>query len=217
MSDDEIVYDDEVNHIDWLKVTELASYMVVLDPTLEEINQEQESWDNAVAKYSKDESFVPTENAYYSVDISYNPEYVSGHDWVGSVTIGTRGTNARECAFVCRDKNTGSLVHNCAGKIPPRFGEFPSKNAYREHCKENHEGAYVVVNYADDERHEFKPDWNSISDRPTELDNIGLPGLREANANDKWLWFSTNHVCSECHIMTPKQYDVCQNCDSILV
>lgn len=214
MSDDEAVYDDEVNHIDWLKVTELASFMAVLDP---ETETDLELWDRNIGRYGVDESFVDTDGGVYSVDIRADEADISGHDWVSSVTIGMRGKNIRECAFVCKDKNTGSLIHNCAGKIPPRFGEFPSKNAYREHCKKNHRDAYVVVSYADDERHEFKQDWNSISDRPTELDNIKLPGLREANGNDKWLWYATNHVCSECHIMTPKQYDVCQNCDSILV
>ena len=81
MSDDEIVYEDETNYIDWLTVERLANFMVVLDPTLAQINQdpEQESWDNAVGKYAVDEIFVDSNDTKLSVDIRHCEE-VSGHD-----------------------------------------------------------------------------------------------------------------------------------------
>lgn len=63
-------------------------------------------------------------------------------------------------------------------------------------------------------RHEFKQDWNSLADRPTEDFMIGLPGLRaiENGIQDRYLKW--NRLCSKCGIYTPKAMANCQNCEN---
>lgn len=63
-------------------------------------------------------------------------------------------------------------------------------------------------------RHEFKQDWNSLADRPTEDFFLGLPGIRaiETGIADRYLRF--NKLCSKCSIYTPKAMANCQNCEN---
>jgi hypothetical protein len=62
-------------------------------------------------------------------------------------------------------------------------------------------------------REEFRPQTNSLTDRPDENFFLGLAGMRfiEAGLEDRYT--RINRVCSNCHIYTPKALVKCQNCE----
>jgi len=61
-------------------------------------------------------------------------------------------------------------------------------------------------------RQEFKEDWNSMADRPTENFFLGLAGVI---FSDEWI---ANHTtCPNCFVLTPTQTDECTVCDFNLV
>jgi hypothetical protein len=202
MSDDEVVYNDESDYISWLAVERLANFMVVLDPELSELQQqEQESWDNTVGKYSVDEAFVPTDtDALLSVDIR-SSDQPSGHEWISSQTV------KKEPKFTVKLKHMSTCgkaekdCYNCGIASEPR-------------CRH-----WDVIDYAQlerDIRDEYIEMWTSLSDRPTENNWFGLPGLRYVEHSDN-LFYRLNQVCGECFIYTPKDSDTCQNCDKVLI
>jgi hypothetical protein len=192
--DDEVVYESETNYIDWLTVMQLASFMQVLDPELESVNQEQESWDNSVSKYAVDEAFVLSDNfVTQSVDIRAD-EQVSQHDWVSS-----------------RTKGPHSLQITLDGKS--ECGK-PLAQCNTFNCK--HESWVKSAEWLPQVRDEYLEMWSSLSDRPTENNFIGLPGLRYVEHTDN-LFYVLNKVCGNCFIYTPKADDTCQNCDKVLI
>jgi len=198
MSDDDIVYNDESDYISWLAVERLANFMVVLDPELSELQlQEQESWDNTVGKYAIDEAFVPTDtDALLSVDIR-SSDQPSGHDWVSPQT------------------KHGMKEQIVLGGLPTLCGK---KESECDKIKEGCTHGYYLQSYeiVDNIRDEYIPMWTSLTDRPTENEWFGLPGLRYVEHGDN-LFYALNVVCKECFIYTPTAFDTCQNCDKVLV
>ena len=197
MSDDEVVYESETNYIDWLTVMQLASFMQVLDPELEAVNQEQESWDDSVGKYAVDEAFVPTDtDAMQSVDIRAD-EQVSQHDWVSSQT------------------KHGLKENIVLGAYPTICGKPETKcDKMKYGCV--HKYYLKSFEIVDNIRDEYLESWTSLTDRPTENFWAGLPGLRYVENSDN-LFHRINVVCGECLIYTPKADDTCQNCDKVLI
>lgn len=63
-------------------------------------------------------------------------------------------------------------------------------------------------------RHEFKQDWNSLADRPSEDFMLGLPGLRAIENGTQDRYLKWNKLCSKCGIYTPKAMATCQNCEN---
>jgi RNA polymerase subunit RPABC4/transcription elongation factor Spt4 len=196
MSDDDIVYNDESDYISWLAVERLANFMVVLDPELSELQQqEQESWDNTVGKYAIDEAFVPTDtDALLSVDIR-SSDTPSGHEWVSSQTV------KKDLKFTVKLKH----ISDC-GKGEDKCYDFS--------CSHKTEIDYAELER--DIRDEYIEMWTSLTDRPTENLWFGLPGLRYVEHNDN-LFYQLNKVCGECNIYTPKDSDTCANCDRVLI
>lgn len=63
-------------------------------------------------------------------------------------------------------------------------------------------------------RHEFKQDWNSLADRPSEEFMLGLPGLRSIENGTQDRYLRSNKLCPKCRIYTPKAMATCQNCEN---
>lgn len=196
MSDDEVVYNDESDYISWLAVERLANFMVVLDPELSQLQeQEQESWDNTVGKYAVDEAFVPTDtDALLSVDIRTSDQ-PSGHEWISSQTV------KQVPKFTVKLRH----ISDCGN------GE---DKCYDFSCSHKTEIDYAELER--DIRDEYIEMWTSLSDRPTENNWWGLPGLRYVEHSDN-LFYTLNQVCGECNIYTPKDNDTCHNCDRVLI
>lgn len=192
MSDDEVVYNDEANYISWLKLVQLVQFDMVLDPeSPEEVEYELDR--RAVGFNPNDEVIVRSDEGFRSVDAEPDAE-VSQHDWVSSQTkVGHSLQVALDGMSDC-------------GKPLTECGDFS--------CK--HETWVKSAEWLPQIRDEFKTEWTSLSDRPTENDKFGLPGLRYIEKPDR-IYFSLNAECPSCHIYTPRKDSECQNCESNLV
>ena len=182
------VYDVDSKYISWLKVEQFAT---LFDP---EVDEESELWAKAVGKYAVDEAFVPDSGkGMLSVDVR-SEEKVSGHDWISSKT---RQPHALQITL------DGSS--DCGKDL---------KDCYDFNCK--HKSWVKSAEWLPVIRDEYKEEWTSLSDRPTENDNFGLPGLRMVEFGDV-KFFRNNVLCEVCRIYTSKHDDVCQMCESSLV
>ena len=123
--------------------------------------------------------------------ISIDVDAPSGHDWIGSIT------------------KTGRMIYVATG-TKATCGR-KEEDCFDTECKH-----IPILELEEEIRHEFKQDWNSMADRPTENFFLGLPGLRYIE-NDQTYFTRINTVCSNCYLYTPTRLATCQNCDRVLV
>lgn len=170
-----------------------------LDP-----QEEEDNWVDIQTKYGHDTSdYVwDGEHILQNVDgftisapcassISLETEPVSGHDWVSPVT------------------STGKKIYVMSGS--KALCGLKEADCFDPTCRH-----VPVLEEQDEERYEFKQDWNSMADRPTENFFMGLPGLRYIESDQQY-FTRLNTVCSECNLYTPSRLATCQNCDRALV
>lgn len=208
MSDDEAVWDDDdklVSILDVLKAVGLFGELIVqpvqtIDDDEFDYEAELEYQDTVVSKFSGDYDSFPFQDRMHGVETRGGVQDVrperepSGHEWVASQAV--RGTRT-EMTVINPRSDCGKPLSQC----------------YSFKC--NHENDGLEFKQVPDIRHEYKEEWTSLSDRPTENSWIGLPGLRDIEAGD-YRWYRWNSVCPECHIMTPKAYKECQYCDAVV-
>jgi len=168
-----------------------------LDP-----QDEEDNWADIQTKYGHDTSdYVFGQTVISGLDgwtvtpvastISLETEEVSGHDWVSPV------------------QHTGRKIYVVTG-VQALCG-LKEADCLDASCKH-----IPLIEEQDEERYEFKQDWNSMADRPTENFFLGLPGLRYIES-DQQHFTRINTVCRECNLYTPSRLATCQNCDRVLV
>ena len=207
MSDeyDKVIYQEDSRLLSWLMVRQCAELLGEdAEENLELMTDEEEQWVRAVAKYGKDEqvfTFIKPHSEIAEVGTSTydnTPEdEPKASDWVTSETVRPE----KKLNIVQKvSSDCGKPLHECTG---PRYGI-----GYCNHVTET-----VSSELVDDIRQEFKEDWNSMADRPTENFFLGLAGV--IFTDDDWL---TNHTtCPNCFVLTPTQTDECTVCDFNLV
>jgi len=201
--------DDEkmISILNVLKEAGLFGEVIHVQSRLEsdETDEVEDNWVDAHTKYGHDtEDYIFGEVVVGGLDgwtvtpiastISLETEPVSGHDWVSSVQIHAHALMI-----------TLDGMSEC-GKPLSECSNFE--------CK--HTSFVKSAEWLPQERYEFKQDWNSIADRPTENFFMGLPGLRYIE-NDQTHFIRINTVCSHCYLYTPTRLKTCQNCDKVLV
>jgi hypothetical protein len=162
----------------------------------DDLDTEDEDWVDVQAKYGHDTTdyVFGDRSESRAGTISTETEPVSGHDWVAPVTI------QAHALMITLDG-----MSEC-GKPLTECSNFE--------CK--HDTWIKSSEWLPQERYEFKQDWNSMADRPTENFFMGLPGLRYIES-DQTFFTRLNTVCSECNLYTPSRLELCQNCDRVLV
>ena len=157
---------------------------------------EEDDWVDIQSKYGHDTNEYQfndhSETRAGTITVDIDPP--SGHDWIGSVTL-------QPHALVV----TLDGMSEC-GK--------PLNDCSNFNCK--HKNFIKSAEWLPQERYEFKQDWNSMADRPTENFFLGLPGLRYVES-DQTYFTRINSVCSNCYLYTPSRLETCQNCDRVLV
>lgn len=196
---DAIYEDDEKMRsiIDVLKAAELFGEIISVKSLVsEEEIETEDDWVDVQSKYGHDtEDYVFGDRSEMRAGtISTETEPVSGHDWVSSVQI-----------------RAHALMITLDGKS--ECGK-PLNDCSNFDCK--HESWIKSAEWLPEERYEFKQDWNSMADRPTENFFMGLPGLKYIE-NDQTYFTRINTVCNECYLYTPTRLATCQNCDKTLV
>ena len=147
-------------------------------------------WDN-IAQNVDGWTITP---AASSISTDVSDKTPSGHDWVSSVQIHAHALMI-----------TLDGMSEC-GKPLTECSNFD--------CK--HDSWVKTAEWLPQERYEFKQDWNSMADRPTENFFMGLSGLRYIET-DQTHFTRINTVCSQCYLYTPTRLENCQNCDRTLV
>jgi hypothetical protein len=192
--------DDEkmMSILNVLKETGLFGEIIHVQSRLEsdQTDEVEDNWVDVHTKYGHDtdeyEFEDGTEVRAASISTEYEP--VSGHDWVSSVQIHAHALMI-----------TLDGMSEC-GKPLTECSNFE--------CK--HDTWIKSAEWLPQERYEFKQDWNSISDRPTENFFMGLPGLKYIE-DDQTYFTRINTVCNQCYLYTPTRLATCQNCDRALV
>ena len=156
-------------------------------------NTEEDDWVDIQTKYGHDttEYVFKDRSETREGSISIEVEPPSGHDWIGSVT------------------KTGRMIYVATG-TKATCGRKEA-DCFDTECKH-----IPILELEEEIRHEFKQDWNSMADRPTENFFLGLAGLRYIE-NDQTYFTRINSVCSNCYLYTPSRLETCQNCDRVLV
>lgn len=159
----------------------------------DDLDTEDEDWVDVQTKYGHDTSdYVFGDHSEERAGtISLETEPVSGHDWVGP-TI-----------------KTGRMIYVATG-TKATCGRKEA-DCFDIECKH-----VPILELEEEIRHEFKQDWNSMADRPTENFFLGLAGLRYVEIDQQY-FTRLNTVCSECNLYTPSRLELCQNCDRVLV
>lgn len=156
-------------------------------------DNEEDNWVDIQTKYGHDTSEYAfnDRSEIREGTISIDIEPPSGHDWIGSVT------------------KTGRMIYVATG-TKATCGR-KEEDCFDTECKH-----IPILELEEEIRYEFKQDWNSMADRPTENFFLGLPGLRYIE-NDQTYFTRINSVCSNCYLYTPSRLETCQNCDKVLV
>ena len=197
---DAIYEDDEklASILDILKSAELFGMVLSVTSRVEEDDNEltEDNWVDSQTKYGHDTSdyVFGDRSETRAGTISLETDKVSGHDWVESET------KVGHALMVTLDG-----MSEC-GKPLTECSNFD--------CK--HQTWVKSAEWLEQVRHEFKQDWNSMADRPTENFWFGLPGLRYIES-DQQHFTRLNGVCTSCNLYTPSRLDTCQNCDKVLV
>ena len=197
----EQVYEDDENMrsiLDVLKAAELFGEVISVRNLAneEEIDTEETDWADIQTKYGHDtEDYVFGDRSEMRAGtISTETEPVSGHDWIAPITL------QAHALMVTLDgmSECGKPLNDCSNF----------------ECK--HTSFIKSAEWLPQERYEFKQDWNSMADRPTENFFMGLPGLRYIEI-DQTHFTRINTVCNHCYLYTPTRLTTCQNCDRVLV
>jgi hypothetical protein len=204
MSDeyDKVIYEEDSRLLSWLVVRQCTELLGDdAEQNLDLMTDEEKQWVRVIAKYGKDEQPFNFVNVYGEVATSVydnTPEdEPKGSDWVTSETVRPKPkiTIVQDWSSDC-----GKPLTKCTGVL--RNGDL---------CI--HTARTVSAELEPDIRQEFKEDWNSMADRPTENFFLGLAGV--IFTDDDWL---TNHTtCPNCFVLTPTQTDECTVCDFNLV
>ena len=159
----------------------------------DDLDTEDEDWVDVQSKYGHDTTdyVFGDRSETRAGTISIESEPVSGHDWVSPVT------------------STGRKIYTIAS-VRALCG-LKEADCFDPTCRH-----VPVLEEQDEERYEFKQDWNSMADRPTENFFMGLPGLRYIESDQQY-FTRLNTVCSECNLYTPSRLELCQNCDRVLI
>jgi len=157
---------------------------------------EEDDWVDIQTKYGHDttEYAFTDHSEIREGTIQLDIEPPSGHDWALPVQVHAH-------ALVI----TLDGMSEC-GKPLTECSNFS--------CK--HDTWIKSAEWLPQERYEFKQDWNSMADRPTENFFLGLPGLKYIE-NDQTYFTRINTVCKSCYLYTPTRLETCQNCDRVLV
>lgn len=198
----EAIYEDDeklASILEVIKQAELFGEVIQVKMLQSDEELEVEEWEDVLAKTGKDEVTYLFENYHHeysmgTVEIDTEPK-VSGHDWIESITLRP-----------IQRLHTNMNGESACGK--------PLTECYDFSC--NHKTISYEHILEDDERYEFKQDWNSMADRPSPDFMMGMPGLRYIEI-DQEFFTRLNIVCSECHLYTPKKDTLCQNCDKVLL
>lgn len=181
--------------LDVLKATELFGELISIKTIVseDEVDTEEEDWVDVQAKYGHDTTdyVFGDRSETRAGTISTESEPVSGHDWVSPV------------------QHTGKKIYVISGT--KAMCGLKEADCFDPTCRH-----VPVLEEQDEERYEFKQDWNSMADRPTENFFMGLPGLRYIESDQQY-FTRLNTVCSECNLYTPSRLELCQNCDRVLV
>lgn len=193
---DAIYEDDEKMRsiLNVLKAAELFGEVIYVRNLIEEdINDEENDWADIQTKYGHDTSdyVFGDRSETRAGTISVESEPVSGHDWVSPVQL------------------TGRKIYTIAS-VRAMCG-LKEADCFDVTCRH-----VPILEEQDEERYEFKQDWNSMADRPTENFFMGLPGLRYIEQDQEY-YTRINTVCSNCYLYTPTRLATCQNCDKTLV
>jgi hypothetical protein len=154
---------------------------------------EEDDWVDIQTKYGHDTSEY-TFNDRSEIregTISIDIDAPSGHDWIAPVS------------------KTGRMIYVVTG-TKATCGRKEA-DCFDIDCKH-----IPIIEEQEEIRYEFKQDWNSMADRPTENFFLGLAGLRYIE-NDQTYFTRINSVCSNCYLYTPSRLETCQNCDKVLV
>jgi hypothetical protein len=181
--------------LDVLKATELFGELISIKTIVseDEVDTEEEDWVDVQAKYGHDTTdyVFGDRSETRAGTISTESEPVSGHDWVSPV------------------QHTGKKIYVISGT--KAMCGLKEADCFDPTCRH-----VPVLEEQDEERYEFKQDWNSMADRPTENFFMGLPGLRYIESDQQY-FTRLNTVCKECNLYTPSRLELCQNCDKVLV
>jgi hypothetical protein len=197
---DAVYEDDEklASILDVLKASELFGEIISVRSIVDEdmVDVIEDDWVDVQTKYGHDTDEYEFEDGteIRAASISLETEPVSGHDWVSSVQI-----------------HAHALMISLDGMS--ECGK-PLSECSNFECK--HTSFVKSAEWLPQERYEFKQDWNSIADRPTENFFMGLPGLRYIET-DQTHFTNINTVCNHCYLYTPTRLATCQNCDRLLV
>jgi len=138
----------------------------------DDLDTEDEDWVDVQSKYGHDTTdyVFGDRSETRAGTISIETEPVSGHDWASPV------------------QHTGRKIYVISGT--KAMCGLKEADCFDPTCRH-----VPVLEEQEEERYEFKQDWNSMADRPTENFFMGLPGL----------------------LYTPSRLELCQNCDKVLV
>jgi hypothetical protein len=186
-------YQDDENMRSILDVLKAAELFGELISVRNLVNEEEDNWADIQTKYGHDTTdyVFGDRSEMRAGTISTETEPVSGHDWVAPVTL-----TGRKIYII-------SSVRALCG--------LKEADCFDPTCRH-----VPVLEEQDEERYEFKQDWNSIADRPSENFFMGLPGLRYIEI-DQTHFTRINTVCNHCYLYTPTRLETCQNCDRVLV
>ena len=193
---DAVYEDDEklASILNILKAAELFGEIITIKSIMDDNDIEtDDDWVDVQSKYGHDTTdyVFGDRSETRAGTISTETEPVSGHDWISPVT------------------STGRKIYTISG-VRALCG-LKEADCFDLTCRH-----VPILEEQDEERYEFKQDWNSIADRPTENFFIGLPGLRYIEQDQEY-YTRINTVCSNCYLYTPRRMATCQNCDKTLV
>lgn len=170
---------------------------------------EEDDWADIQTKYGHDtteyvwdkehiiqdiDGYTITAPGMSTISIDLDTDVPSGHDWVSSVQL------KAHALMISLDgmSECGKPLNDCSNF----------------NCK--HDSWIKSAEWLPQERYEFKQDWNSMADRPTENFFLGLAGLKYIES-DQTHFTRINTVCNSCYLYTPSRLATCQNCDRVLV
>ena len=193
MSDeyDKVIYEEDSRLLSWLMVRQSAElYGEDAEQKLDEMADEEEQWVRAVAKYGKDEQpfiFVKPHSLIAETAIgTYDntpEEEPKASDWISSETI--------------RPEPKLAIVQHWSGQCGKPLTKCTGKLRNGDLCI--HTASTVSAELEADIRQEFKEDWNSMADRPSENFFLGLAGV----LFDSGYSTQTHVTCPKCFVLTP--------------
>lgn len=197
----EQVYEDDEklrSILDVLKAVRLFGEVIAIrnlasEDEVDTEDTEEDDWVDIQSKYGHDttEYTFTDRSEIRAGSITLDIDTPSGHDWIASVT------------------KTGRMAYVAVG-TKATCGHLEA-DCFDIDCHH-----IPIIELQEEIRHEFKEDWNSMADRPTENFFLGLPGLKYVEI-DQTFFTRINSICNNCYLYTPTRLETCQNCDRVLV